>query len=198
MRIGELLINSGIITEEQLNEALKLQEKNKKKLGEILVELGYINSHDLIWLLSEQASIPFIELKPDILDSKLIHSFPEKLLYQYCIIPLYEIEGKIFVATGNPTDTSVVDEIKKIAKKDVVLCAAEPEKILQLLDRFFLVEQTESIFVEEEFKGNVTINITDKGAVIKFVDEKGNIKSYRVNGEMTIKFTGSEKKSDNV
>jgi len=186
MRIGELLVKSGIITEDQLNEALKIQQTNKKRLGDILIELGYINFRDLIWLLSEQASMPFIELKPDIMDSKLIHSFPEKLLYDYCIIPLYEIEGKLYMATGNPTDKEVIDKIKEITKKEVILSVAEPEKILQLLDKFFPVGQTEQI-LSEDFKGTIKIDIDKGKASIELVDENGIITKFKGSARITIK-----------
>ncbi|MEO0124472.1 MAG: hypothetical protein ABIL69_10785 [candidate division WOR-3 bacterium] len=196
MRIGELLIRSGIINEEQLNEALKIQEKSKKKIGEILIELGYLNPRDLIWLLSEQASIPFIELKPEMLDSKLILSFPEKLLYKYCAIPLYEIEGKLYIAIGNPTEKEGIEKIKEFTKKEVVLSASEPEKIIQLLDKFFLAEQSEKIIGEENFIGDININISKDGAIIEFIDESGKIKNYKIVGNITIKYISSEKKEE--
>jgi len=193
MRIGELLVKSGIITEEQLNEALKIQKESKKKIGEILVELGYLSPRDLIWLLSEQASIPFIELKPEVLDAQLIRSFPEKLLYEYCIIPLYEIEGKLYVATGNPNDTEGIEKTKEFTKKQIVVSAAEPEKIIQLLDKFFLAEQSEKIISENHFISEVNINISKDGAYIEFIDENGDIKNYKIKGNITIKYIKPEK-----
>ncbi|MEO0096143.1 MAG: hypothetical protein ABIL46_03360 [candidate division WOR-3 bacterium] len=192
MRIGELLVKSGIITEEQLNEALHKQAQEKKKLGEILIEMGYITPHDLIWLLSEQASIPFIELKPDILNKEIIQSFPEKLLYQYCIIPLYEIEGKLYVATGNPADTEGIEKIKEIAKKEVIVSGAEPQKIIALLDKFFLTEQTEKILKEADAIKTININISKDGATVRFTDENGNTKNYRIKGDVTIKYINPE------
>ncbi len=196
MRIGELLVRSGIITEDQLNEALKIQEKSKKRIGEILIELGYLKPRDLIWLLSEQASIPFIELKPQMFDSKLILSFPEKLLYKYCIIPLYEIEDKLYIAVGNPTDSEGVEKIKEFTKKEIVLSASEPEKIIQLLDKFFLVEQSERIINEENFIDAININISENSANVEFIDENGQIKKYKIKGNITITYIKPERKED--
>jgi hypothetical protein len=56
MRIGELCINVGLVTEEQVAEALEKQKKNKKKIGEILVELGYLRSQELNLMLSVQSA----------------------------------------------------------------------------------------------------------------------------------------------
>lgn len=188
MRIGELLVKSGIITEDQLNEALKNQQTNKKKLGEILIELGYIKPRDLVWILSEQVAIPFIELKPEVLDSQLIKSFPEKLLYDYCVIPLYEIEGKLYIAMGDPTDKNGLEKIKEFAKKEVILSAAEPEKILELLDKFFLAEQTEQIFINESFKGTIKIDIDQERATMEIIDENGVVMKFKGKVQILIKF----------
>lgn len=188
MRIGELLIKSGIITEDQLNEALKIQQIQKKRLGEILIELGYINARDLVWILSEQVAIPFIELKPEVLDSELIKSFPEKLLYDYCAIPLYEIEGKVYIAMGDPTNKEGFEKIKNFVKREIILSTAEPEKILELLDKFFLAEQTEQIFVNEFFKGAIKIEIDKEKATIEIIDEKGTTMKFKGRVHIMIKF----------
>lgn len=188
MRIGELLVKSGIITEDQLNEALRIQQADKRKLGEILIELGYIHARDLVWILSEQASIPFIELKPEVLDSQLIKTFPEKLLYDYCAIPLYEIEGKIYIAMGDPTNKEGFEKLKEFVRKEVVLSTAEPERILELLDKFFLIEQTEQIFINESFKGTIKIDIDKEKAIMEIIDENGTTTKFKGRVHIMIKF----------
>lgn len=188
MRIGELLVKSGIITEDQLKKALEIQQTNKKKLGEILIELGYISARDLVWILSEQVAIPFIDLKPEFLDNQLIKSFPEKLLYDYCAIPLYEIEGKLYIAMGDPTDKQGLEKIKEFVKKEVILSAAEPEKILELLDKFFLAEQTEQIFINESFKGTIRIDIEKEKATMEIIDENGTTMKFKGKVQIMIRF----------
>ncbi len=182
-----MLIKSGIIDERQLAEALEIQKTTNKRLGEILVELGYLNSRDLIWILSEQASIPFVDLKPEILDSNLIRSFPEKLLYDYCMIPLYEIENKLYVAIGNPTDTEGIEKIKAIANKEVVVSGADPKMILGLLDKFFLVDQTEKILVNRDFAGTLNIQIEQGIASVELIDKDGNITRFEGLSRVSIK-----------
>jgi type IV pilus assembly protein PilB len=146
VRIGELLVQSGIIIEKQVQEALEIQKTKKKRLGEILLELGYINSGNLIRMLSEQAAIPFMELRPEMLDEQLIKSFQEKILYKNNIIPLYEVGDKLFVAIGDPTNQKVIKELQEFTKKEIVLSGAEPERIAKLLDKFFLVDTTDYLF----------------------------------------------------
>lgn len=146
VRIGELLVQSGIIIEKQVQEALEIQKTKKKRLGEILLELGYINSGNLIKMLSEQAAIPFVELRPEMLDEQLIKSFQEKILYKNNIIPLYEIDDKLFVAIGDPINQKVIKELQEFTKKEIVLSGAEPKQIAKLLDKFFLIDTIDYLF----------------------------------------------------
>lgn len=188
MRIGELLVKSGIITEDQLNEALRIQQTDKRRLGQILIELGYINARDLVWILSEQVSIPFIELKPEVLDSQLIKTFPEKLLYDHCAIPLYEIESKLYIAMGDPTDIQGFEKIKEFVKKEIILSAAEPKKILELLDKFFLAEQTEQIFINKFFTGTIKIDIDKEKASMEIINEDGTTIKFKGKVHITLNF----------
>ncbi len=173
-RIGEMLVQNGIITEEQLNKALSAQKEKNKKLGEILIELGYIKPKDLMWMLSEQAAIPFVDLRPEMLDADLINSFPEKLLYDNYILPLYAADDSLYVALGDPSNAAIINAIAGHTKKQVVIAGAEPKKILELLDKFYLSQQTEAI-IDGEFKGKICVRISDNKATVEFTDEKGMV-----------------------
>jgi type IV pilus assembly protein PilB len=136
-RIGEMLMKYGIITEEQLDEALRMQQKSDKRLGELLIDLGYLNSDDLHWMLSEQADLPFVEIHPEMLEASLIMRFPKELLYDHTILPLHESETRVYVVVGDPTDTPALQQIEQAASKTVAASVAAPEKIKRLLDNFF-------------------------------------------------------------
>lgn len=188
IRIGDLLFQNGIISKQQLDQALDVQKKKKKKLGEILIDLGYLSSENLMWTLSEQADIPFVELKPEMLDSHLINTFPEKTLHKDCIIPLYETEDKIYIAVGDPADDTVLKDIKKFTTKEIVTSGAEPGLIHRLLDKFFLVQQTEDTLVSED-SGQMTIRIRVDQAQIEFNDESGKTKTNVGALDLTLKIS---------
>ncbi len=171
-RIGELLIKRGIIIQKQLDEALKLQKKKKKRLGEILMELGYLNSENLLWMLSEQADIPFVEVRPQMLDNQLINKFPEDVLYNNLILPLYETADRIYIAVGDPTDSLIVKKMEAFTTKEVIISGADPKKIEQLLNKIFLAQQAEKA-IEKEREAKTTIKITANNAVVEFTDESG-------------------------
>ncbi len=183
-RIGDLLHKYGIITRQQLEEALEKQKREEKRLGEILIDLGYLSSKDLLWMLSEQADIPFVEIEPEMLDNHLINKFPQKVLCENSILPLYETEDKIYVTLGDPTNTDAIASVRKITKKEVVVSGAEPERIKELLDRLFLAQQVDTIQVDRE--GRTVIRITDDSAKIEFINKSGKVKVYKSPVEIVI------------
>lgn len=113
VRLGELLVESGMITELQLKEALHAQTVFGGRLGTNLVELGYVNEIDLAKLLSAQLNIPWVDaaefenIDPDVL--KLV---PARLIKQHRVVPL-SVEGKTLrLAMADPSNFPVVDEMR--------------------------------------------------------------------------------------
>jgi type IV pilus assembly protein PilB len=186
--VGEMLVSRGIITPEQLAQALTAQKNLGKRLGEVLIDLGHITSKDLLWILSDQADIPFVDLRPEMLDEKLINSFPEKLLYDNFILPLYETEDRIFVAIGDPTNIPGIQKLKEKTTKEVVISGAEPKKIEMLLNRFFL-EQQADLTLEPETPGSISVRIQDAEAWIEITEADGRVtrKKARTNLSLNIK-----------
>ncbi|OGC40532.1 hypothetical protein A2Y85_01420 [candidate division WOR-3 bacterium RBG_13_43_14] len=175
MKIGELLIKNGIITEEQLNEALALQKDQNKKLGEILIDLGYISLKDLVWMISEQADIPFVEIKPEMLDVKLINSFPEIILQKNSILPIYETDQTIYIAVADPTDQNSINALRSYTDKQIIASGAEAGEIHQMLDKFYLSQHTDKVLTAKAPNKNI-IQITSDQATVKTTDESGKAK----------------------
>jgi type IV pilus assembly protein PilB len=189
--IGEMLVKSGIIDQKRLDEALDRQEKEHKRLGEILIDLGYISAKELIWILSEQADMPFVELKPEMLDSALINRFPEKILCENNLLPLYQTVDRIYVALGDPTDTVAIKKMETYTTKEVVVSGAEVDVITQLLEKSFLAQSIESMLAKENSDGT-NLKVLDNRAIMEFTDESGNIirKNVMVNFEVRIRENG--------
>jgi type IV pilus assembly protein PilB len=189
--IGAMLVKSEIINQKQLDEALNLQKKEHKRLGEILMDLGYISGKDLMWILSEQANMPFVELKPEMLDSALINRFPETLLRENNILPLYQTTDQIYVAVGDPTNTNALKKMEVCTAKKIMASGAEADVISQLLEKFYLTQSVETILAQENTDGT-NLRVLDNQAMIEFTDESGNIirKKVTVNIEVRIKENG--------
>jgi len=144
-KIGQLLVKAELISGNQLKKALRNQKKTSKRLGEILIEMGYIRSADLVRMLSQQAAVRFLELRVEMLDEKLIKSFPESFLYRNYVIPVVETGDKLTVAVGDPVAHDIISGITEYVDKQIELSGADPKQIIQLLDRFFLADQADGI-----------------------------------------------------
>lgn len=187
--IGNMLVKNGIVTETQLEEALRVQEKEKKRLGEILISLGYLKSKDLMWMLSEQADITFVELKPEMLDSALVGSFPEEFLLTNDILPLHETDQKIYVVLGDPTRKDVMRNLQHYTSKEIVVSAAEPEKIHKLLQQFFLEQSLEETIKDVQEKG-AQLRLVNQPTTIEFIDKEGNRIEKKAKVDIHIRIEG--------
>lgn len=134
-RIGELFIEMGFITEEQLQEALKVAKEQNIKVGEALYSLGALDKDHIYWVLSNQLNMNYIELSPEMVDKELVKQFSMDTLKQLLCLPLYETMGEIHFAIAEPTNHEIVKRVKSLRpKKAVQLHLALPEKITDILN----------------------------------------------------------------
>lgn len=191
MRIGELLVKYGIITDAQLQEALKLQKKEGKKLGEILSELGYLSSEQLIWVLSEQIDIPYVDVQSEMLDEELLNSYPREILDTNTILPLYATTDVVYVALGDPTNNNAIQSLKIHETRKIVISGADPNKIKLLLNKFFTSKEP----IEISTEGSVKLTISSTDATVKMIDETG--KTHITRGPITLNLKIKNKKGEN-
>ena len=136
-RIGELFIELGFITEEQLDEALKIAKQKSLKVGEALYSMGALDKDHIYWALSNQMSMNYVELTAEMINKDLIAQFSIDVLEQLKCLPLHETMREIHFAIADPTDERVIQEVKNLKPgKAVQLHLALPQKIVDILDFF--------------------------------------------------------------
>jgi len=111
-RLGELLLESGIITEAELQAALEEQRHSRKKLGDILLSQALMTEHQLIEVLEFQLGIPHVTLSRYQIDSKLAQIVPEALARRYQVLPIRAEGRKLMVAMTDPLDLLVIDDLR--------------------------------------------------------------------------------------
>ena len=134
--IGTLLLEFGKISNADLEEGLKRQKEFGLRLGETLIKLGKVTLDDIEWILSKQFDIPLVMVDNFNLDHELISKFPRELLLKNRILPLFETEDEIAVATDDPLNTEVFETLKHISGKKIKLSSGNGEKIENILKRF--------------------------------------------------------------
>ncbi|MBI3602049.1 MAG: Flp pilus assembly complex ATPase component TadA [Candidatus Omnitrophica bacterium] len=112
LRIGEILVEKGIITPVQLEKALAEQKQTKKMLGNILIAMGLVTERKFLQVLSEQQGIPFVELKDTAIDQKAIKVMPPKFVWHYKIMPIHLENNVLTVAMSNPFEVWPIDDLE--------------------------------------------------------------------------------------
>lgn len=138
LRLGEILINQGLINSEQLKRALEAQKTDgKKKLGEILVSQGILTQKQLLQALQHVYEAEYIELDEVILDPEIVTIIPKRIAVRYKIVPLSKENGTLTIAMANPLDVNTIDYIKEYTKLDVVPKLASEEDISNALSSYY-------------------------------------------------------------
>lgn len=111
-RLGDLLVESLLISEEQLQEALREQSKTKQKLGDLLITQGYITEQQLIEVLEFQLGIPHVSLYKFQIDPAIAQIIPESMARRYQAIPIQKEGGRLMVAMADPLDYFAIEELR--------------------------------------------------------------------------------------
>ncbi len=151
---GQLLKDFGLITDEDIEEALAHQKETGQKLGEALVELGRITGGDIEWVLSKQLDIPFIIVDKDTADLELLQKFPKDFLMVNRIIPMFETDDEVAIATDDPQNTEVFAKIEEKFAKRVTISAANGDAIDALLSKLLKQEGSPEVqsILEKQFE----------------------------------------------
>jgi type IV pilus assembly protein PilB len=140
-RLGDVLVSEGMITKEQLGEALKKQEDTGGKLGELLVDLGYIEEKQIAIALSKQLGVAYIsktsgKLKP-VPDQNLEELIPHSFAIKNIVLPLSRSLNSITVVMADPLDLILIDNIKKITSCEVNIVVSTRRDILEAIEQFY-------------------------------------------------------------
>ena len=133
-QLGQILIEQGLITPAQLEQALEEHRKTPKSLGRVLIDLGLIKEADLVRALAEQVGLEFVDLSDYQIDPSATTLLPDALARRYRAIPIGERDGKLLVAMSDPANVYALDDIRTITNRDVqpvVATAADVEQAIQ-------------------------------------------------------------------
>ena len=138
-KIGDLLLEKGYITAQQLDEGLQHQALTGRRLGEILVEREYITEDQLIGTVSERLAIPKISLVSMVIDPQVIRAVPVDVARRYTLIPIFEIGNTLTLAMADPLNIIAIDEIRYITGKNIKRAIASGTEIKAAIDECYSV-----------------------------------------------------------
>jgi len=136
-KLGEMLVHYKIITPEQLAEGLKIQKDRVKRIGEILIDLGMVTQDEINWILAKQLDLPYVQVNIGNIDIQLSKNISEDTLRKYKAIPIMELNSELVVAMADPTDEEAIEMIKGITKRKLKIVLASFENIDETINQIF-------------------------------------------------------------
>ncbi|MFH1495566.1 MAG: GspE/PulE family protein [Pseudomonadota bacterium] len=137
IRLGEVLIQQGLLTEDQLKQALAEQKSSGRKLGRIFIENGFVTEEGIAEAIARQLQIPFINLKFYNVDTELVNKLPETQARRFRALVLEDKGATLLLGMADPSDLFAYDELARLLKRDIDLAAVAESQLLQTIDRVY-------------------------------------------------------------
>ena len=138
VKLGQILIASTIISEEQLKQALNAQRKEGGRLGTNLVKLGFITEDKLVAFLSKQFGVPAINLSDYKVDSTVLKLIPTEMAKKYLIMPVARVGATLTVAMADPSNVFAIDDIKFMTGYNVEVVVSSESAIVSAISGYYL------------------------------------------------------------
>ncbi len=137
VKLGDLLLKAKLITQDQLEAALKLQREEGGKLGEALVRVGAVSESDITETLSQQFGVPSIDLSSFSIDPAVIKIVPGEVARKYGVLPVNKTGATLTIAMGDPTNVFAMDDIKFMTGYNVEPVVASEVALRKAIDKHY-------------------------------------------------------------
>ena len=147
LQLGDILIDKGLLNLSQLRSALERQRLEPgRHLGSILVEMGMVSREDVHWALAQKFGIPYVDLEKFEVPENVALRLPADLAFQYRVIPIAEVDGRLVVAMENPMDWEAVEVIRFNTNLNIEVVMAAAPDISRLQQRLYAqFDETEAL-----------------------------------------------------
>lgn len=143
-QLGKVLLQKGIISEEQLEHALKAQKEGQGLLGELLVTLGYATEEDIVQALAIQHDFPYLPLANYEVDAEVIKLIPEDFARKNHILPVDKMGDILTVVIDNPLDQSAVKDIEKLTGCKIEIFVSTNKEIKEAIEKYYCGKKGQS------------------------------------------------------
>lgn len=171
VRLGDLMVENKLISQQQLNEALADQKKSGRKLGRILIENGYVSENEMLQMLSNQLKIPFIDLIHYKFDPNIVKLVPEIQARRFRVVALSSNDEGVLVGMVDPTNIFAYDELSRILKRPIKLAVVRESDLLKTIDTVY--RKTDEITgFAEQLSDDIAESEIDLDALLSEADVK--------------------------
>jgi type IV pilus assembly protein PilB len=139
-RLGELLVQSGAITDEQLREALQHQTGKRLKIGEALIELGHSSAEVVARALAKQAGMPFLDLSKGKVSEAILKQVPAEVVESHRILPVLERKGKLVIAMDDPAVAYQLDDLSFVLNRPIQPVLTTPAELAARIKDYYQLD----------------------------------------------------------
>ncbi len=159
-QLGEILLEDGLVTEQQLMAALDEQSASGSSLGRVLVEFGVLTEQQLVAALAAQVGLQFVDLDEYPIDRLAVSAVPGSVCRRYTVLPIgSDAAGNLLLAMADPSNVLAVDDVRTMSHRSVVPVVATHEDLARAIDRFLRsdseIDDLTQAF-EEELEGEAS------------------------------------------
>jgi type IV pilus assembly protein PilB len=148
-QLGQILLEHGLLAQDQLDRALEEHRNTPKSLGRVLIDLGFIRERDLVRALAEQVGLEFVDLTEYRIDPGIATLIPETICRRYRALAIGEQDGKLLVAMSDPANVYALDDIRSITGRDVLPVVATSNDVEQAIAKYASIgDQVEALASE--------------------------------------------------
>ncbi len=164
IRVGDLLLQYGMISEEQLKEALAHQKETGQKIGEALIGLGYVTKENINEVLEFQLGIPYVDLLEYDVDKSAIAAVSDSLAKRHVLLPIKITPNQIYVAMQDPLNIFAIDDVRIFSGKEVVPMLADEDQLERAIDIYYGKQQSAKAVerYKEEYKKDESIDLEEE------------------------------------
>ncbi len=137
MRLGEALVATGVITDDQLKNAMEEQKKTKERIGKVLLSLNLVTEDDIVEILKEQLGLEVFAFKDKIIPTDVLDLVPGSIARKHLVIPIDIVNDKLKLAMADPINVFAIDDVKIITGMNIIPYIAKEEDVRMALNRYY-------------------------------------------------------------
>jgi type IV pilus assembly protein PilB len=174
-QLGDILLDSGLVTHQQLSDAFEEHQRAGRALGRVLVEKGVLTESQLVAALAQQIGLPFVDLGDFPVDGAAIASVPPSVCRRYNALPIAYDEGRLVVAMSDPANVFAIDDIRSLTGMEVKPAVATKSDVMSAINRYHRVDGdlddlTMALDTEEEEDLSGLKEVVEDAPIVKFVN----------------------------
>jgi len=136
-QLGELLVERGIINQNQLEKALDLQKEKGGLIGEVLVELGFVKEEDIAQALTAQYGFPYLPLANYEISPEIVNIVPGRVAQQYLLLPIDKIGNNLTLAMSNPLNMQAIEDVELLSACSVQVFVSTASDIKKAIEKYY-------------------------------------------------------------